>query len=186
MCECQPQAAMFWAFQPALFERYRMSVEFSRRRQRVEDLLSSGWAELRSKADSEITCKIVEQCAITPLRLVVEHERLVVEPTAFADDPDELFYRKFIPFAGDVELWHLSPTDGIEDPVLGQICYLEFVVGVLDTDEGAALRALDGHVEAAGRVIELQSARITHFNKTLPGIVRRELGRRRAVDQSEQ
>lgn len=185
MCECQPDAATFWEFQPLLFERYDMAVEFARRRDRITPLLASRWSQLRSKSDDEIARYIVQLCSIEPLCLMDGEARLLVEPCGVEHDTGRpcYFYRKFIPFCGDAELWDLSPAWGLEGEVEGQISNAEFVVGVLHTDEAGALEHLHRQTKAAQERMELQKPRITEFAKALPTIVQHQIARRRPAHQ---
>jgi hypothetical protein len=183
MCECQPDIAMFSEFEPPLFRRYDLSVEFLRRRRRARDLIAERWTNLRQKDDDEVLAEIVEQCRIEPLRLVRDHERLVVEPSGRCETGQSCyFFRKFIPYAGDVELWDLSPAPDLEMRAEGAVSYLEYVTGVLDVDERSAIRHLNGQVRNADRIIALQEGRIRLFNQTLRKTVMRELAKLRCLN----
>jgi hypothetical protein len=183
MCECQPDIVLFAEFQPPLFRRYDLAVEFLRRRRRVKEVLTERWGELRSMPDGEITAEVSRLCAIDPLRLAVEHQRLVVEPSGYAIETGKAchFYRTFIPFAGDAELWDLSPGPGAETvEAEGAISYLEYSTWVLETEERSALKQLANQIQAANRIIALQEGRVRLFNNSLPATVERELRKRRA------
>ncbi len=184
MCDCQPDIVMFAEFQPPLFQRYDLSVEFLRRRRQARDLMDAQWVDLRSMPDEEITTSIAQSCAIEPLRLVTGHARLIVEPTPYTarDGRTCHFYRKFIPFAGDAELWELSPSPFACGEAEGAIAYLEYVTSTLEVNEQCALRQLDQQVARAERLIALQLLRIEPFNGSLQSMVRREVARRRRVE----
>jgi hypothetical protein len=188
MCECQPDIVMFAEFEPPLFRRYDLAVEFARRRRRVKDHLVDRWAALQSESDDQITAEVLEICSIEPLRLAIQHERLVVEPSGYDSDTYEpcYFYRKFIPFAGDRELWDLSPgAAAAEVEAEGAICYLEYVTSTCHSNEEWALKQLATQVEAANRMIALQEGRIRLFNESLVKTVDRELRKLRRAQSGE-
>ena len=185
MCDCQPHADVLSEYQPPLFQRYDLTVEFLRRRRLVKTLLAERWSRLHMIADEEILRELVCVCSIAPLRLDHEHERLLVEDAGVVAETQQpcYLYRKFIPFDGDVELWHLSPGAEEDSSTAGEVAYLEYVTSVLELSEESALPVLNKQTELAERMISAQHARIVTFNRGLPAFVARELAKWRRQDQ---
>lgn len=123
MCECHPNADFLSAYEPALFQRYDLAAEFLRRRRLVKDLLAERWPRLHKEADAEIVRELVCVCSIVPLRLDREHERLMVDEVGVVAESAQpcYLYRRFIPFEGDAELWHLSPTPNVDRRAGGEV-----------------------------------------------------------------
>lgn len=181
MCECRPDLGDFLEFQPALFKRYDLSVEFLRRRRWVRELMTARWPQLRSHPDDQIVANIVGLCQIEPLRLHVGDERLLVEPYGEVGDTGETcyFFRKFVYFTGDAELWDLYPIAGLSEEVEGSVSNFEFATGVLAVDEKSAFQELSKQVHRARLMIALQEERIRDFNRSLFPIGRRQVAKLR-------
>ena len=184
MCECQPDAAVLVEFEPPLFQRYDLAEEFVRRRRLVQDLLAERWSRLHSEADAEIVRELVCVCSIAPLSLEREHERLIIEEAGVVAETGQpcYLYRKFIPFRGDVELWHLSPGTYVDPRAAGEVASLEYVTGVLEISAVSALQILNEKIEIVERMMGLQRDRIAAFNKGLPAYVAREVAKWRRCE----
>lgn len=185
MCECQPDAALLADYEPPLFQRYDLSVEFLRRRSRARRLLQERWPRLHLQEDADIVRNLLLSCSVLPLRFFHEHARLVVEEIGAVEGTSERcnLYRKFIPFEGDEELWHLSAGPDPDGEAVGEVAYREYVAAVLEVSEESALQILDRETELAEQMIAAQETRIAAFNKRLAGFVARELAKRRRQDQ---
>lgn len=185
MCECQPDAAMLADYEPPLFQRYDLSVEFLRRRRRARRLLEERWSRLHMQEDADIVRNLLLSCSILPLRFFHEHARLVVEEIGAVDGTGErcYLYRKFIPFEGDEELWHLSAGPDANGEAVGEVAYREYVTAVLEVSEESASLILNEQTELADRMIAAQQPRIAAFDKGLAAFVARELAKRRRRDE---
>ena len=185
MCECQPDAAMFADYERPLFQRYDLSVEFLRRRRRARRLLEEKWSRLYMQEDADIVHNLLLSCSILPLRFFHEHARLIVEESGVVAGTKErcYLYRKFIPFEGDEELWHLSAGPDVEGEAVGEVAYREYVTAALEVSEESAFQILDRETELAEQMIAAQQTRIAAFNKGLAAFVARELAKRRRQNQ---
>jgi len=179
MCECRPDADILAEFEPALFQRYDLSVEFFRRRRLVTHLLGERWLGLDMMTDAEIVRQLVCVCSIEPLRLDREHERLVVEHVGVVAETGQpcRLYRRFIPFSGDAELWQLAPGDYVDPRATGEVAYLEYVTAVLETTKRAALEILNERSKVIEGTIAAQRDRIAAFNNGLAAFIAREVAK---------
>lgn len=182
MCTCQPDAYCV-EIEPRLFARYDLSVEFMRRRRMVRELMARSWTELRGMSDNEIVRDVALVCAIEPLHLDRQWERIVVEPCGRAAGSGEpcFFYRSFIHFGGDAELWNLSSGDTDCPGAEGAVAYYEYVTGVIETTEERARQMIARRVDAVTRNMTAQRPRINTFNRSLGSFAARELAKRRRL-----
>jgi hypothetical protein len=179
MCDCQPHADLLCGYEPALFQRYDLAAEFLRRRRLVKDVLAERWPRLHRVGDAEIVRELLCVCSIAPLRLDRKQERLRVDDVGLITETAQpcYLYRKFVPFEGDAELWHLSPAANVDRRAGGEVAYLEYFTGVLEISEGSALQILDERIKIVERTIAAQQARIVTFNKGLAAFVGREVAK---------
>lgn len=182
MCTCQPDASSV-EFEPALFARYDLSVEFARRRRLVRRLMAKRWSRLRVNSDAEIVRELVLVCAIEPLHLEYQWERLVVEPCGQIEGTREpcFYFRSFIHFRGDVELWDLSAGELDCPEAEGTVAYNDYVSGVIETTEERARQVFARRIDAVTSNIAAQKARIAAFNRSLRPFAARELANRRRL-----
>lgn len=182
MCTCQPDASSI-EFEPLLFARYDLSVEFVRRRRLVRDQMAKRWARLRANSDAAIVGELAHVCAIEPLHLNRQWERLIVEPCGQVEGTGKpcFHYRSFVHFSGDAELWDLSAGDLDCPEAEGAIAYYEYVSRVIETTEERARQILARRVDAVARNMVAQRPRIDSFNRSLGSFVARELAKRRRL-----
>jgi hypothetical protein len=186
MCTCRPYACDI-EFEPVLFARYDLSVEFARRRRLVRELMAKRWSRLRLNSDAEIVRELVLVCAIEPLELNRQWERLVVEPCGQIEGTGEpcFYFRSFIHFSGDAELWNLSAGELNCPEAEGTVAYYEYVSGVIETTEERARRVFADRIDAVTSHMEAQKQHIAAFKRLKPFAARELVERRRLPDFSK-